>query len=36
MVEVQTVAFWRRPYAKGTNSCFVNQLPTLEVQTVTF
>jgi len=32
----QTVAFWRHLYAEGTNSCFVNQLPTKEVQTVTF
>jgi len=24
------------PYAAGTNSCFLNQLPTLEVQTVAF
>jgi len=35
-MEVQTVAFWRYPYAEGTNSCIVNRLPTLEVPTLPF
>jgi len=25
MLEVQTIAFWRHPYAGGTKSCFLNQ-----------
>jgi len=25
MLEAQTVAFWRLPYAGGTNSCLLNQ-----------
>ena len=36
ILEVQTVAFWSHPYAGGAISCFLNQLPTLVVQTVAF
>jgi len=36
MLEVATVAFLINPVTGGTNSCFINQLSTLEIQTVTF
>jgi len=35
MLEVQTIAFLSHPY-KDTKSCFINELPTLEVQTAVF
>ena len=35
-LEVPTVAFKSLPYAGGTKSCFLHQLPTLKVQTVAF